>query len=118
MALDTVADYVRQARVLLQDTVLEYRYPDADLVDALNMAFLEARRLRVDLFMPNINSIPSFAEADIAAATAVKLDPMYRVAFLYFIVGQTQLRDEEDTQDTRAAAFLSSFSSRMMALSA
>ena len=49
-ALDTVADYVNYARVLLQDQVNSpYRYPDADLLMALNMAFPEAKKLRPEM---------------------------------------------------------------------
>jgi hypothetical protein len=41
----------------------------------------------------------------------------YRVAFLFFMVGFAQLRDEEDTQDTRAAAFIGKFTQQLMSLS-
>jgi hypothetical protein len=37
MALDTVVDYLAQARVLLQDKTYPPRYPDAELVEALNL---------------------------------------------------------------------------------
>lgn len=116
MALDTVADYVAEARVLLQDLVETYRYSDAELVSALNMGILTARRLRADLFLES-TSLPSFAEADIAASTAFDMDEQYRVPFVYFIVGYAQLRDEEDTQDARASAFIGKFTSQLAMLS-
>ena len=43
MALDTVADYIHDARVLLQDEVAPYRYSDTQLVTSLNYAFMEAQ---------------------------------------------------------------------------
>ena len=51
-ALDTVAQYLEEARRLLQDEVAPFRYPDDDIVDALNIGLMEARRLRADLFLP------------------------------------------------------------------
>jgi hypothetical protein len=114
MALDTVADYVAEARTLLQDTVEAYRYSDASLVSALNLGILTARRLRPDLFLGG--TIPSFTEADIATTTAFDMDEQYRVPFVYFIVGHAQLRDEEDTQDQRAAAFIGKFTTQLTVL--
>jgi hypothetical protein len=115
MALDTVADYVAEARVLLQDLVETYRYSDADLVSALNIGIMTARRLRPDLFM-DVSPLPSFAEADVGAATAFDMDVQYRVPFVYFMVGHAQLRDEEDTQDARAGAFIGKFTSQLAVL--
>jgi hypothetical protein len=112
MALDIVSDYVTEARILTQDTVAPFRYPDIDLVLALNMAVLESRRLRPDLWL-GVTTLPSFVLND---ATPVVVDPQYRVAFLYYICGQAQLRDEEETQDTRAAAFLQMFKNHLTAL--
>jgi predicted GNAT superfamily acetyltransferase len=107
VALDTVADYVTRARVLLQDTIESYRYSDADLVEGLNQGLMESRRLRPDLFI--FTTVPSYTEADIAAETAVEIDEQFRVAYVYYMVGNAHLRDEEDTADARAAAFLNKF---------
>ena len=71
MALDTVADYMREARVLLQDTVPTYRYGDDSLISALNLAIMTARRNRPDLFM-EVTTIPQFVVADIAATKGVR----------------------------------------------
>lgn len=110
MALDTVADYVTRARVLLEDKVAPYRYPDDDLVQALSLGVLEARRMRPDLFLGRTAALPSFTANN---SDAVDIDPMYRTAFLYYVVGHAQLRDAEDTQDARAAVFLNKFISQL-----
>ena len=113
-ALETVQDYITESRRLLQDTVATaYRYPDVDLVDALNSGLMEARRLRADLFIPKFD-IPYFAPADLTKP--VPMDQMYRNALLYYIVGRTQLRDDEPTQDSRASAFLQSYTAKLMTL--
>lgn len=127
--LSTVANYVADARTLLQDTVQPYRYPDADLVEALNMAWLEASRLRPDLvldakyqgFLPRrqpapTNDAPSFSVADMTVSAQVPQP--YRQTFLYFIVGEAQLRDTEDTQDSRASAFMSKFIQQLLSITA
>lgn len=110
MALDVVSDYITEARVLLQDQVSPYRYADSDLVTALNLAMLEARRLRPDLFLAATSAVPTFTANN---ATAVPMDPMYRVAFVYYIVGNAHLRDEESPEDTRATAFMAAFNKQL-----
>jgi hypothetical protein len=116
MSLETVANYVAEARILLQDVVPTYRYGDAELITALNLAIMTARRNRPDLFL-SVTTIPFFTVADIASSKLFVMDPQYRVAFLFFMVGWAQLRDEEDTQDTRAAAFIGKFTQQLMSLS-
>jgi hypothetical protein len=108
--LDTVADYVRETRALLQDQVVPYRYPDIDLLSALNLGMLSARKLRVDLFL-GVTTVPYFTTVD---NTAVAMDQQYRLPFVYFMTGHAQLRDEEDTQDQRASAFIAKFTSQLL----
>jgi hypothetical protein len=112
-ALATVADYVTAARILLQDQTAPYRYADADLVQGLSFAITEARRIRPDMFIGRFDELPFFSANN---STAVDIDPQYRVAFLYYMVGHVQLRDNEETQDQRASAFLSGFESKLKAL--
>jgi hypothetical protein len=115
-ALETVGAYLKESRVLLQDTRVPYRYSDAELVDCLNTGILEARRLRADLFLPTF-TIPYFDTSGTINSTAkVAIDPMYRPAFLYYIVGKAQLRDEESTTDQRASAFLTKFTSQLLTI--
>lgn len=111
-ALDTTADYVSYARVLLQDGVAPYRYSDAELLLALSLAFPEAKKLRPDLFITN--TLPNFTTV---GTTAVSFDPMYRIALVYYMCGQAQLRDDEEVQDQRAAAFLSLFNAKLLTVS-
>lgn len=112
MSLDTVQNYIDGARVLLQDQAVPYRYPDADLVLALNMSLLEAKKLRPDLFLNR--TIPAYSTGAMGASVVV--DEMYRVAHLYYVVGQAQMRDDENVQDQRAAAFLGMFQSKLLSM--
>jgi hypothetical protein len=113
-ALETVQDYITESRRLLQDRdAAAYRYSDVELVDALNICLMEARRLRPELFLPKF-SIPMFAVTDLTVP--VPMDMMYRNAMIYYIVGRMQLRDDEPTQDQRAAGLLQSFMAKLMSL--
>lgn len=115
--LDTVQKYVNRARTLLLDTAAPYRYTTDDLVEALNMGILEARRIRPDLFRSFFRSedgLPEFTSDAPGLAEEVEIDEQYRVSFVYYMVGQIQLRDEEDVQDARAAAFLNKFTSQLL----
>lgn len=113
MALDTVQDYIDEARVLLQDKDTPFRYSDAELIRILNIAIMEARRLRPDIFLGKMHiTLQSYT----AVGNAVDLEPMYRPAFVYYMVGRAELRDAEHTQDSRAAALMNKFVSQMLVL--
>lgn len=116
MALNTVAEFVEQTRVLLQDTVADYRYPTNEIIMALNMGLLEARRLRPDLFIETATEIPSYETDGTDDNTAVAIDQQYRMGLLYYMVGMINLRDEEDTQDARAAALMNKFTTQLLAI--
>lgn len=115
-ALDTVGQYLEEARRLLQDEIVPYRYEDDDLVDALNIGLLEARRLRADLFLPLFDIPWVDPTGTIAMDTKVTFDPMYRQSLIYYIVGRTQLRDDESTTDSRAAAMLTKFTQQLLTI--
>lgn len=117
MALETVDQYVAFARELLQDEVdAPYRYSDASLVRALSLALPEAKKVRPDLFI-SIAATQSFTTTDIAAQTVVNFNEMYRLGLAYFMVGMMQLRDDEEVQDQRAAAFLAMATTKLTSVS-
>jgi hypothetical protein len=119
-ALETVGQYLEETRRLLQDEVVPYRYGQDDLIDALNIGLLEVRRLRADLLLPSF-SLPWFDPTKTTApdlAVPVPLDPMYRASLVYYMVGRTQLRDEEATTDQRAAALMQKFLQQMLLVQA
>lgn len=114
MALDTVNDYLVAARRLLLDEAEPYRYPSADIVEALNFGLTEAVRLRPDLFFKTLRTgvNPSYSAGALTAT--VTLDVRYRTALLHYIVGMVQLRDDEATQDQRSGALISKFVAQLM----
>ncbi len=109
MALDleSVEGYVQNVRTLILDRVQPYRYSDTSILVALNLALLEGRRLRADLFVCRYgNKVPQF---DAVSGETVPIEPQFRLAFVYGIAGQVLLRDEEDVQDARANTFMARF---------
>lgn len=112
--LNTVADYIADARTLLQDQVEPYRYDDPSLLVAFNVALLEARRIRADLFVFKFwvkGQVQSFSAVD---DTYVDIEPQFRLAILHGICGHALERDQEDVQDIRATTFLGLFNAGLI----
>lgn len=111
MALELVSDYVSFVRELLQDEKNSpYRYSDASICRALSIAIPEAKKLRPDL-LAGVTT-PTFSAA--SQAVVVPMDEMYRLSLAYFCVGMMQLRDDEEVQDQRAAAFLQMATAKLL----
>src|SRR5436190_24292779 len=112
--LNTVADYIADARTLLQDRLPPYRYDDPSLLIGLNVALLEARRIRPDLFVFN-RSVNGQVQAFIMVDdTHVALEPPFRLALLHGLCGHALERDQEDVQDIRATRFLGLFNAGLI----
>jgi len=105
-ALKTVEDYIGDARVLLQDLIAPYRYTDAQLLVALNLALLEGFRTRPDLFIFDRcyakDGIQQFQAVD---TTEVRMELPFRAAFVFGTCSHALARDQEDTQDRRSDDF-------------
>jgi hypothetical protein len=112
--LATVQDFVTSARRVLQDTITPYRYADADMIEALNIAVLEARRVRPDLFLDNFDALPSYT----ALSDPVLIEPMYKPAFVYYLIGRMEVRDDEAASDSRAGQFLNKFLGQLLTVGA
>ena len=106
---NTVADYDVDARTLLQDLIPPHRYDDPSLLTAFNAAMLEARRIKPELFVYNLDAngqVQSFTAVD---ETYVAIEPQFRLALVHGLCGHALERDQEDYQDQRATAFLALF---------
>lgn len=104
--LDTVNDYIVDARTLLQDTISPYRYDDPSLLTALNVALLESRRIRPDLFVFNDRHGGRVPAYQINDNTLVPIEEQFRLGLLHGMLGHALSRDQEDVQDERAVWFL------------
>ena len=102
--LMTVEQVIKGVRTLLLDKVQPYRYSDISLVAALNLAMLEGRRLRPDLFIQRYSvEVPQF---EAVSGDTLGIEPQFRLAFEYMTAGHALLRDQEDVMDDRATSFL------------
>lgn len=115
-ALETVGQYLTESRRLLQDQFVPYRYPDEDLIDAINIGLQEVRRLRADLLLPQKFEVPWIDPETPDVDATVPMDVMYRSALVYYICGRAQLRDDEATVDTRASGFMQKFLTQMLVI--
>lgn len=104
------SDLINQIRILLQDTESSsYRYSTPSIVANINMGLLEMFRIRPDIFLETSYQIPAFDPSNLNVVWPLELQWVPPV--VYYAVGMTQIRDDEGTQDTRAAAFLQKFTS-------
>jgi hypothetical protein len=112
--LNTVADYVADARTLLQDIIPGYRYDDPSLLRAFNITLLEARRLRSDLFVFNLRVNGQTQAFKVVDDTYVEMEPQFRLALLHGLVAHALERDQEDYQDQRSTAFMGMFTAGLI----
>ncbi len=103
-----------EARGVLNDRITPYRYSDQDLVDAFNDALIQARTKRPDLFlgMGLRNTVPMYDATD--TDTPFPIDASAYPAFLYYVVGRSELRDDGVTQEGRAVVLMNKFVSQLM----
>lgn len=113
MPLATVGDYLAEARVLLQDKTVPYRFSDADLKNAVGFALMEARRLRADLFL---NGVTPSVDQNTLNTVTVAVDDMYRVSLVYYVVGHMYLREEEEGSQALGDAYKRKFGAQMVSI--
>jgi hypothetical protein len=105
--LETVFGYIRDVRTLLLDRTEPFRYSDDSLLVAFNMALLEGRRLRPDLFVHHHGvKVPQYQSVN---DETVPIEPQFRLAFVYGTSAHALARDQEDVQDQRSNSFMGVF---------
>lgn len=114
---DTIGGLLAQVRVLLMDTDTTgagYRYTTASLITNLNQGLLEMFRLRPDLFLERNFIVPQYDVLHLVDTPPV--EQQYVPLLIYYVVGLTQLRDDEQNQDARAVAFMKQFSTSLLSV--
>lgn len=109
----TIPELITEARKLLKDTrVSSYRYTDAYLVSLLNGAFGEIERLRPDAILGCCDSeeVPKYETADaVDTSKDFPLENQFFMPVVFYIVGVTELADDEFTDEGRAQALINLF---------
>ena len=113
----TINGLCYEARVLLQD--LEgTRYADEELLEAYNGAMVEARAKRPDVFLAiGLRvPVPLAYVTDLTATppTPFPLTSDVYTAFLYYVVGRCEMRDDTFSVDGRAVALMNKFVSQLL----
>lgn len=113
--LVVVGDLINQVRTLLQDTDAtsgQYRYSTDSIVTNLNQCMGDLFRLRPDLFLEMGFQIPVFSVNSLNDPLGVEVQ--YHSPLIFYVVGLTQARDDEQTQDARAGVFLQTFTKQIL----
>jgi|SRR5262245_21495990 len=108
--LTVAGDVVDQVRTLMQDVDNasgQYRYSTDSIITNLNSCMLDLFRLRPDLFLEAKFVVPVFTVAQLDQPLGV--EEQYIPPLIWYVTGLTQARDDETTQDARAAAFMATF---------
>lgn len=109
--LKVVGDILDQVRTLLQDVDSTgssgYRYSTDSIITNLNQGLADLYRIRPDLFLELGFKLPSFVVADLDKPLGI--EDQYVSPLVFYVVGLTQARDDEQTQDARAGIFLKTF---------
>ncbi len=116
-AARSIGDMMVDVRVLLQDTRSPFRYREADFYTSLNAGLMQARRVRPDLFLGRFGREDFSYDAE-RAAEPFPLAPWLWEAFVEYIVGRSEMRDDEYSADSRAVVFVNRFQAKLMSVGA
>jgi hypothetical protein len=111
----SLASVLRQVRTIIQDEDGE-RYTNQQLIDALNMAIAEMKRIRPDItsLHGTVTGYP-FSVGDANDRVLLPVDDEYLAPVVGFISGWVELSDDEFTVDSRASQLLQRFQTQLVA---
>ena len=110
--LDTFLTSVRE--LLKDEDAQNYRYSDASLIRTFNYGVAVLRDRRPDAFVVK-EGFTELTESD--RDSQLQIPIIFRTPMIYFVVGFTELRDDEFTDDARAVTLISKFESEVGARS-
>lgn len=113
----TIGNLITIARDVLQDNrdpaKAPYRHTNAKLVRYMNAALVDTKRLRPDLFLPDISTKEFyFTEDDLGKD--FPLDYMYSMPFVEYMCGMVSIEEDEYVEDGRGAALLARFGAKLL----
>jgi len=109
----TIGRMLSDARAILNDVVPitgSVRYSDTDLIQAFNSALSEVRAKRPDAFLATglRVSVPQYVMPD-DQTQHFPLDLIFYPLCINYIVGRSELREDEFAAEGRAVAMLNKF---------
>jgi hypothetical protein len=117
----TFYNLIAEARTILQDKLPTsggaLRYTDDEMFESINSFVAEVRTKRPDLFLPMglRNGLPYYNASD-DMHTPFPLDTSVWSAFVYYIVGRTELREDTWSDDGRATAMMNKAVSQLLSI--
>ncbi len=118
----TFGTLIGEARTLLQDKLGTnggaLRYTDDEMFESINAMLAEVRTKRPDLFLPIglRKSLPFFSSAT-DMNVAFPLDTSCYSAFVYYLVGRAELREDTFSDDSRAVSLMNKSLSQLLTIS-
>jgi hypothetical protein len=118
----TLDNLVDEVRLMLKDRRLPYRFTQADILESINSAFGELKRLRPDVFVGCCSEdgtivLPDFEEADLGLTpdpTPFPIEQFLFMPIVFYAVGKLQLGDDEFAVDNRAMSLLGAFRQQVL----
>lgn len=108
----SISELIATVRHQLQDTRVAYRHSDEKLVRYLNAALRDMRRLRPDLFLPDLAST-TFAYTADDVALDLPVEESYVTPFIDYLFGIISLEEDEYVEEGRAPALLARFAAKL-----
>jgi hypothetical protein len=106
----SVEGIIADSRRILQDRVEPFRNSQDDLLSALNNGLYEMKRLRPDAWLTYFGKpLPQYADNATDLAAVIPINEMFVQQLVYWIIGYTELQDDEYTVDGRAALLVRAF---------
>jgi hypothetical protein len=117
----TFATLIGEARTMLQDKIGTsggaLRYTDDEMFEAINSMLAEVRTKRPDLFLPlGLRQPLAFYTAAQDMGTAFPLDTSVYSAFVYYLVGRAELREDTFSDDSRAVSMMNKAVSQLLTI--
>lgn len=109
----TVADVKARVKSILKDKVDPLRYPEVDLLAAINDALIECRRARPDLFLTR--SVPFSVPVLVNDTDKLPIEDQFFNSVVFFTAGYMMLRDDEFAVDGRAMAMINKATAQLLA---
>ena len=125
----TIDDWVAEARHIVNDEQVPYRYTDEKMVILINTVLREAYRYRPDLYIGNFssgvlsaNAVNTYSTSDLQTidgianptppvpATPFPLDD--RIAYgpcVWYLAGRLEIEDDEFADNNRAMTLMTAF---------
>jgi hypothetical protein len=117
----TFGNLISDARTILQDKLptsgSALRYTDDEMFECINSFMTEVRTKRPDLFLPlGLRTPLIYYSAATDMNTPFPLDTSVWSAFVYYLVGRTELREDTWSDDGRATAMLNKAVSQLLTI--